>query len=306
GLPVIVLSADRPQEIWSASACQTIAQPGIFGAYAKESLDLGAPASADDHLQAIARRLFHAGWLSQSGTPGPVHSNVPARKPLEPVAAVTPEQRSLEARVSALLARDGHVPAGSRLAASAASIEALASFFRTHADLLISVGPLPTALTRRVVRLAETQGCFAFCEQPGFATPVDGLARGLTGQGAQRLPPPGCIVHFGPPPISSAWQAGLKSVASDLVIVGSGQYPDPTSRARLVVCADLSDTLERLELALAGRAPVDERARFTAIYERGAQAVKDAIERETALAEYRGKSYPPRRSAGLPEPALVA
>src|SRR5690606_10576240 len=95
GLPVIVLSADRPQELWSASAPQTIAQLGIFGGYAKESLDLGDPPDDDDNLRAVARKVFQAVWLSQSGTPGPVHINVPARKPLEPVAAVTPEQRSL-------------------------------------------------------------------------------------------------------------------------------------------------------------------------------------------------------------------
>jgi 2-succinyl-5-enolpyruvyl-6-hydroxy-3-cyclohexene-1-carboxylate synthase len=305
GLPLLVLSADRPQELESASAPQTIDQVEIFGRTVKSSRSLGDPGADEDNLRAASRKVLQAVTESLSGRPGPVHLNFPARKPLEPVPPLTAEQHALTSRVSRIVSEGPERVFPSRLTASADAISELVARFEQTAELLISVGPTTTPLTERVAQLGRSQGAFVFCEQPGHATPVDGLARGLTDKNGSRLPPPKQIVHFGPAPVSSAWQAGLKTLAAELACVAGVGHPDPTSRARLTVTADLDDLLARLTEALSDRPIPKDRARFTAAYERAADAVREAIERESALAEYGRHSIPPPSGRPLSEPALV-
>ncbi len=308
-LPLLVLSADRPQELQAANAPQTIHQAGIFGRYAKACFSLGEPNADGDCLRALARQINQGYSLSLSGIPGPVHFNFPARKPLEPSEDYTHEQRELTTRVSDLLTTSSAQFPPPELVAPDEAIEELARRFTTHPDLLLSVGPIPTSIARSVVELGNRQEVFVFCEQPGLATPVDGLARGLLGRRNQSLPTPSCIIHVGPPPISSAWQSGLKTLRSELCCVGADEHPDPTSRARLVVRGSLTATLERLAGRLQHEPILPGRSRFTASYLRGAEAIHDAIERQTALSEYRRQSMvpgAPPAARALPEPAVVA
>ncbi len=80
-VPLLVLSADRPPELQGCGAPQTICQTHLFGHYARGFLDLGAPdvdvAAAGD-LDAVTELL--SSCLHQ--TPGPIHLNLPFRKPL--------------------------------------------------------------------------------------------------------------------------------------------------------------------------------------------------------------------------------
>lgn len=84
-VPLLLLTADRPHHLRDADANQAIRQPGIFSGYPRESWDLPQPsvdAAALTHLRAVADRAVAAA----TGDPaGPVHVNVPFRKPLEPV-----------------------------------------------------------------------------------------------------------------------------------------------------------------------------------------------------------------------------
>ena len=82
-VPLLVLSADRPQELRGVGSLQTIDQNHLFGNYARLYLDLGAPTSSDGPSDA---------WVAASGAravdaacgynAGPVHLNVPFREPL--------------------------------------------------------------------------------------------------------------------------------------------------------------------------------------------------------------------------------
>ncbi len=88
GIPLVVLSADRPAELRGTGANQTTVQPGIFGPAVRWETDLPAPASVDRAAHAhwrstVCRALASAtGWPSSWG--GPVHLNVSFRDPLAP------------------------------------------------------------------------------------------------------------------------------------------------------------------------------------------------------------------------------
>ena len=103
-VPFIVLSADRPTELQSCAAPQTLDQVKLFGDHVRKFFDLGQPDSEDGALRACRRMVGQAVFLATSPTPGPVHLNARARKPLEPSHPSTDEERGLRERVDRLLA----------------------------------------------------------------------------------------------------------------------------------------------------------------------------------------------------------
>ncbi|MBR3950577.1 MAG: 2-succinyl-5-enolpyruvyl-6-hydroxy-3-cyclohexene-1-carboxylic-acid synthase [Bacteroidaceae bacterium] len=90
-VPLIVISADRPDEWIDQDDSQTIRQQGVLGAFVKQSYHL--PAHADDTSLWYARRLINDALL-QAQTPcsAPVHINVPLGGSLCEVTDVAPEK----------------------------------------------------------------------------------------------------------------------------------------------------------------------------------------------------------------------
>lgn len=86
GVPLILLSADRPPELQGCGANQTIEQIGLFGTHVRASHALGVPEAgfAPAWLHRLAARIVEQ---SQWPHPGPVHVNQPFREPLLPSGA---------------------------------------------------------------------------------------------------------------------------------------------------------------------------------------------------------------------------
>ena len=106
GVPLIVITADRPPELIGWGANQTIEQTGMYGAHVKWSVELPVPEVEKDltgYASAVGRRALAA----VAGYPsGPVHLNVPLREPLAPVV-VEGEEVEVSGRGGIL---DGVVP----------------------------------------------------------------------------------------------------------------------------------------------------------------------------------------------------
>ena len=79
GVPLIVLSADRPAELRGIGSNQTTVQPGIFGDAPEKSWEVPAPGAGDTDVERIARELV-AEVLA--GIRGVRHVNVAFREPL--------------------------------------------------------------------------------------------------------------------------------------------------------------------------------------------------------------------------------
>ncbi|MCR2825977.1 2-succinyl-5-enolpyruvyl-6-hydroxy-3-cyclohexene-1-carboxylic-acid synthase, partial [Microbacterium sp. zg.Y909] len=90
GVPLLLLTADRPPELRGVGANQTTRQPGMFAVSARREYDLPVPDEIDrdgdadqtDMLRDVADDAYAAslGWGSLPS--GPVHLNVPCREPL--------------------------------------------------------------------------------------------------------------------------------------------------------------------------------------------------------------------------------
>lgn len=85
GVPMIVLTADRPPELRDSGANQTIDQVKLFGKYVNWDFDLPCP---DEKVSArmVLSTVDQAVYRSRRDPPGPVHINCMFREPLAPVS----------------------------------------------------------------------------------------------------------------------------------------------------------------------------------------------------------------------------
>lgn len=82
GVPLVVLTADRPPELQGVGAPQAIEQQDLYGSHVRWTTTT-AVAGIEAPIKAAS--IAHKATLLATGpAPGPVHVNVPLREPLEP------------------------------------------------------------------------------------------------------------------------------------------------------------------------------------------------------------------------------
>lgn len=84
GVPLLVLTADRPPEWIGQQDGQMIYQQDVFGKHVRKAFQLPADYAHPDALWSIERQVNEAINLAQSPVQGPVHVNVPIREPFYP------------------------------------------------------------------------------------------------------------------------------------------------------------------------------------------------------------------------------
>jgi 2-succinyl-5-enolpyruvyl-6-hydroxy-3-cyclohexene-1-carboxylate synthase len=87
GVPLLLLTADRPHELRGTGANQTTEQPGIFSSAVRMTFDVSAPVGRETepaHLRRVVAEAVSAAVGAVSGDPGPVHLNLAYREPLVP------------------------------------------------------------------------------------------------------------------------------------------------------------------------------------------------------------------------------
>ncbi len=102
-VPLIVVTADRPPELWGRGAPQTIDQTHLYGTHVRDFVEPGVAEDLDPTTwRPLARRL----WNSATGPiPGPVHANLSFRDPLTGTPGALPEP--IEVNESAVTATGG-------------------------------------------------------------------------------------------------------------------------------------------------------------------------------------------------------
>lgn len=188
GIPLVVVSADRPAELRGTGANQTTVQPGLFAGAVRWEADLPAPETvrpaANAHWRSTVCRALAAasGWPSSWG--GPVHLNVSFRDPLAPD-----------------LAGDGPMPAGrddggpwTRVAPPAEHLTVAGGGVAPGERTVVLLGDLPDpALTRQTLAWAEAAGWPVLAEPFGVlpagraVVPHGVLVAGRVARGADEL-----------------------------------------------------------------------------------------------------------------------
>jgi 2-succinyl-5-enolpyruvyl-6-hydroxy-3-cyclohexene-1-carboxylate synthase len=253
GVPMIVLTSDRPPELRGIGAGQTIDQVGLYGTATRWFCEVGTHDADDQGLLHVRATACRAAVESVSGR-GPVHLNLAWRDPLGPeprpgdVTAADP--LALSGRSQARPLTTG--PSGREPAS--ALVEALAGAVSSAARGLIVVGRLPDrSLVPAIVALAERTGF------PVLADPTSQLRFGAHDRGPvvttydlivreprERLTPD-LVLRFGDLPTSKPLRLWLCEGAADQIVIDPpGRWNEPSRIAGALVRADAAALAARL------------------------------------------------------------
>jgi 2-succinyl-5-enolpyruvyl-6-hydroxy-3-cyclohexene-1-carboxylate synthase len=260
GIPLLVLTADRPHELRHSGANQTINQVNFFGDYALWSVDMPIPEATPSALTlrnlcaTAARALAVATGLR----PGVVHINFPFRKPLEPAAdEILPAAPEISHRPHTFLSRG-------RIAPGADDLAALLALINMHPRGAILCGPLhmntagDSALHHAVLAFAHASG------YPIFADPLSGMRSGdahvigaydaMLDNGGPRFDP-ALVLRIGAVPTSAALNTALANAqpAHHIHVSESGVWADDEHRTTWFLQANETLLLTELTRMLASR-----------------------------------------------------
>jgi 2-succinyl-5-enolpyruvyl-6-hydroxy-3-cyclohexene-1-carboxylate synthase len=231
GVPLIVLTADRPQELRDLGANQTIDQVRLYGSAAKWAVEMPLPEASPEMLRYVRMVAKRAAATAVEGVMGPVHLNFPFREPLTPsFPAVEPGW--------------GRFPAVPEDTAPISDLpRSLIGQVGGGRRVLVICGPGHLD-TEGIVELAGGRW-------PVLADPLSGLRAGphagpvvigaynsflRSPALAERLKP-NFIIRFGAPPTSKALETCLASWhdVPQIVVAPPGRWPDPYLTATWVV-----------------------------------------------------------------------
>jgi 2-succinyl-5-enolpyruvyl-6-hydroxy-3-cyclohexene-1-carboxylate synthase len=286
GIPLIVLSADRPPELHGCGANQTTDQIGLYGKHVRFFANLGEPQDDALCLRAVRRTVAQALAEASGVKPGPVHINAQARKPLEPIAA----SDALRARVDAILAepltqliRTRSLDPGLLEHVPASVIDSVAEALDASDRPLVLCGPADVrnamfvdALNELAERsgalvLAETSSQFRCSAQTSALGGFDTIWQTERGRSSCA---PDFVLQLGATPISRGWEKICSTHRIPRIVVHPWAWPDPSSDAAAIVHADIGSVLVGLARRTYRTARRDEA--FVARFQRAESEVWNA------------------------------
>lgn len=154
GIPLLVITADRPLEWIDQGDGQTIRQSGIFGSFVRFSANLPKASDDKDNAWYNARLINEAILTSMFPAPGPVHLNIPLTEPLYG----TVESAMIQSKVIERL--------DARPMLDPAMAEYLADELSKTPKVLVLCGQLKpnTALNQALSRFAKQENVVVFTE----------------------------------------------------------------------------------------------------------------------------------------------
>jgi len=250
--PMLLFTADRPSDLLHSGSNQTISQDNIFSKSARWNRTLPEPELNERKFRslrsAIARSLSECNGMS----PGPVHLNVPFRKPLEPNNS--PDESVIDFIENNPLAAEGRTGPYTKLTSgkpiiSEEDLLRISNLLSKSENGLIIAGPsTPNSISPDSLSLLSNTLGF-----PILADPLSGLRFGkhvdsspicggydsyLNPITTKNWPNPDVVIRFGAAPISLPLQNYLlRSGAYELLIDPTGKARDPVfSSSELVSC----------------------------------------------------------------------
>ncbi len=232
GVPLLVITADRPPELRDCGSGQTIDQQKLFGDHVNFHHEFAVPEATLSLLAYLRQTVAHAVERTSSPAPGPVHLNAPFRDPLPPVP--DDRARALEGEIDD--AFFAHLSAASPTVGPA-------TFWQRPTTVrgLIVAGPSgtadPAAAARAVHRLASALGWPVLADGvspvrthggdiPGVVTCYDAILREPT---LARDLVPRTVLCLGGWPTSKLLRGWIESSTAEVLLVA----PTPRNRDAL-------------------------------------------------------------------------
>ena len=291
-VPLIALTADRPPELQDSGANQTTDQTRLYGDAVRYHRTLPEPEPEARKLRSLRVTLARAVDAARGTPPGPVHLNVPFRKPLEPtpVEGDVPDEIESTAPLGSR-GRDGPFirTARGRTELGSGQLSPLVDALDAADRGLIVCGPAnrPTPTRESLGALARATGF------PVLADPLSGHRFGdhvatapICGGYDSYLdgtdwPDPDVVVRFGTSPTSKVLRKYLAGVdARQYLVDPAGGWREAEFTATDLVVADETAFAEAVAERASTTGSETYRDRFGRAEETYWEAVGEACDRD--------------------------
>lgn len=261
GVPLVVLSADRPPELLHCGANQATDQVAMFGSHVRFFANLGEPSLEPRGLRAVRRLVARAVADATGHKPGPVHLNAHARKPLEPAEPSAALRSTVDAVLNApptRVLRRRPVDPTPIESIPRVVIDQVAKALDRASKPVILCGPgdrrngmfadAVQLLCDRAgaLLLAEATSQLRFSAQTHPLGAFDAIWR--TELGRLRLVPD-FVLQLGAVPISKGWEQLVEDHSIERIVVHPWQWADPSSDAAAIVQTDVGSLVTALAAA---------------------------------------------------------
>ena len=291
-VPLLLLTADRPPELHDSGANQTTRQERLYGGAVRSYRTLPEPEADDRKLRSVRVAASRAVRDAAETPRGPVHLNVPFRKPLEPteVPGDVPENFETDAPL-AVGGREGPfvetTTGTTRLADD--DVARIAGVLDDASRALLVCGPSdgPTPSTDAVRQFTDATGVpvladplsgHRFGEHVADTTVCGGYDSYLDGPD---WPDPEVVVRTGFSPTSKVLRTYLAATdARQFVVDPAGDWPEAEFTATDHVVADPSTLLSDLAAAISSPVDATYRERFADAETRYWKLVREACDEE--------------------------
>ncbi len=251
GVPLLVLTADRPPELRDVDAAQTIDQTRLYGHHVKWFVDVALPDIAPDLLRYVRTLAGRAHAAAAAVPSGPVHLNFPFREPLVPIPVDAPAGISVDDAL-AWHGRPNGAPWVAVYEPTLGVEPAIAA--RLARELAVAARPLIVCGPQYDPLLAESLGALSVTiGAPLLADPLSQLRWGkhdrsavidrydafLRSEPAATRLAPDLVVRIGAPPTSKTLLQYLQRHGEARhIVVDPAHWPDPLLTAAEVIHAD--------------------------------------------------------------------
>lgn len=249
GIPLIVLTADRPPELRDVGAGQAINQINLYGTSARWFVEAGNHEANESTLRHFRSLGCRAVFEATGADPGPVHINLPLREPLQPVITNLGE---LGASAAAVGRQDGAAWTSAKHP-QPATPDLLEPLLRAKRPLFVVGEQHVLGLAAAVASLASAIGAPVLADSLSqlrrhhlteHATIVCGYDLILRNAAARSNLKPDLVVRIGETPTSKPLRSWLSELdVPQIVLDPRGTWQEPTRIASEIWQCDLLATI---------------------------------------------------------------
>ena len=286
-IPLLIITADRPPDLWEWGANQTVDQIRMYGNHSKWSVNIASPEVTPDLLRYVRELTCRVFTTAVQSPAGPVHINFSFGEPLVPrkVPADIPDffrgnQETWEGREQD--APYTHVQGG-RLSVNGEKIKELARDLHTVRKGMIVCGPqYDSVFPYAVAALAKRLG-YPILADPLSQTRCGRHDRGLIldtydaflrSEKITQALEPNLLLRFGATPTSKALQTFIaQQHDARQILVQEGDWQDPMHTATDVFQTDAAKFAEDLSTHVGAASSTEWSDQWLAVTEEARKAI---------------------------------
>ncbi|MBO1005976.1 2-succinyl-5-enolpyruvyl-6-hydroxy-3-cyclohexene-1-carboxylic-acid synthase [Pseudogracilibacillus auburnensis] len=247
GVPLIVLTADRPHELRDVGAPQAIDQLHLYGDHVKWFAEMALPESGARQLKYTKTTAIRAVKEAMVKPKGPVHLNFPLREPL------IPSMDLLQNKVT----DSGLAIESGQLVLPPSKVRELLEEWSPVERGLIICGPIDEPDFPNAVQMLAIKLGFPILADPlsqvrsnvaGEHSIIDSYDAILKSEEARDALQPELIIRFGGIPVSKSLSIFLNGIqnAEHVVVDGSSGWRDPNNVATKMIFSDETELCKEM------------------------------------------------------------